>query len=134
MPLEKISDYRDMECPGLILRIYPTGRKRFLVDYRVKHPAGSKRGTLDLGDPNFIKLTDARKKANVTRATAFAGESPKPIRSNSSGEITVSKMINRVLNDYVKVKLKPRTVSDYEYYTNWIKSLKPEFSHHRFVL
>jgi integrase len=114
-----------------IARLKPTDRDQFLFDtqlgsfgYRLT-PAG--RGIFFVGKPRRtvgyhpdIKATEARERARVMLVDLRAGRDPavaheERARAAKAGAMTIAELGERWLGDYVRPKLKPRTVFDYEW-------------------
>jgi integrase len=115
---------------ALLDSLTPTDRDQFLFDtllatfgYRLT-PAG--RGIFFAGKPRrtighrpLLKVTEAREQAHQMLADLRQGRDPVLERkareqAREAGETTIAQLADKWLADYVRPKLKPRTVSDYE--------------------
>ena len=107
--------------PGFILRVLPTGKKVFLVRYRL---AGKDlRERIGLWGAN-LSVDDARRRAALMLSTAAASEqvddepgpvaAAEPARSERRpSQITVRKLADRFVREYVDVYLKPGSAAIY---------------------
>ena len=107
--------------PGFILRVLPTGKKVFLVRYRL---AGKDlRERIGLWGAS-LSVDDARRRAALMLSTAAASEqvddepgpvaAAEPARSERRpSQITVRKLAERFVREYVDVYLKPGSAENY---------------------
>jgi integrase len=105
----------DDRQPGFGLRITPTGTKVFIAQARV---AGRKR-KVPIGRHPDMTVAQAREEAlqvlaDMRRGTDPAVERKARIKAAAAGEMTISRLADKWMADYVRPKLKPRTVFDYE--------------------
>lgn len=70
-PREKRYDVRDTVSPKLLLRVEPSGKKSFLVDYT---RLNGKRNTRKIGDAAIITVAEAREMCREFLARAAKGE------------------------------------------------------------
>lgn len=70
--------YDGSEVPGFGVRVHPTGRKSFILDYRIPGRPRPKRITL--GTYGVMTLDEARKLARKTLLEAKTGEDPLEVR------------------------------------------------------
>src|SRR5262245_48911011 len=102
--------------PGFGVRRTPAGTKIFLVQAR----AGGKPRRVPLGTFPTMSTAEARREARGALQDIRNGRDPKAEqearqRAAEAGQITVEQFIHdRWLPEYVRAKLKPRTVADYE--------------------
>ena len=115
---------------ALLDGLNPTDRDQFLFDamlatfgYRLT-PGG--RGIFFVGKPRRtvghrppLKVTEAREHARQILADLHQGQRPRrraqgPSTGCGGGEMTVAQFADKWLVNYVRPKLKPRTVEDYE--------------------
>ena len=87
-PQKKRYTVRDSEVQGLILRVEPSGKKTFYLDYRTKSTGG--RSSLKIGDANIITVTQAREVAKTKLADLIRGISIKA--EKKPDEITVEEV------------------------------------------
>ncbi len=107
--------------PGFILRVLPTGKKVFLVRYRVDGKDHRERiGLWSLA----LSVDDARRRAALMLSNAAVGapvdDEPgpraagKPARSEQrQSQITVRELAERFVREYVDVYLKPGSAENY---------------------
>lgn len=100
--------------PGFGVRITPTGTKIFIAQARV----GGRPRRLTVGFHPAMSVKQAREEALRALADMRRGADPVIERNArqvaASGGITVAALADKWLTDYVRPKLKPRTVFDYE--------------------
>src|SRR5262249_5171656 len=100
--------------PGFGVRVTPTGSKIFIAQARV---AGRKR-RLTIGVHPAMTVKQAREEALRALADMRRGADPvlerKARQVAAAGGMTVAELADKWLADYVRPKLKPRTVFDYE--------------------
>jgi len=100
---------------GFAIRVTPTGTKIFVMQARV---AGRKR-RITVGYHPAISVAQAREQAlhvlaDMRRGTDPVVERKARLRAAAAGEMTISQLSAKWLADYVRPKLKPRTVLDYQ--------------------
>jgi integrase len=83
-PEPKRYDVRDDTLSKLILRVEPTGKKTYLVDYTGK---SGKRNTKKIGDANVLTVAEAREAARLFLANVALGNEPVRKKSLTVGEI-----------------------------------------------
>ncbi len=93
----------DSELKRFGLRVYPTGRKVFLVRYRTH---GGRRRYLQLGDASVLTAKKARAMAAEALAQVTTGDDPADNRSDARQSPTVAHVCERFLEDYAKVHRK----------------------------
>jgi integrase len=101
--------------PGFGVRVTPGGTKVYIAQARV----GGRPRRVPVGRFPDKKVADARVEARVALADLRGGKDPKVERvarkrAIEAGSITVNALADRWLKEYVRPKLKPRTVADYE--------------------
>jgi integrase len=105
----------DDRQPGFGLRVTPAGSKIFIAQGRV---AGRKR-RITVGHYPATKVAKAREDALQALADMRRGTDPAVVRTArlkaaAAGQMTVTELAEKWLDDHVRPKLKPRTVEDYE--------------------
>ncbi len=97
----------DNELPGFGVRVYPTGRKVFLVQSR--GPAGLKRVTI--GRHGEVSADEARKQATCIIDRIKRGKDPLP--PPPAPQWTVADLAERYMQAYVEVNCRPPTIRAY---------------------
>ncbi len=118
----------DTVVSGLSLRVTPAGQKLFIAKARV----GGKLRKVTLGSYPDMSLGAARRDARPALDALRQGRDPaleKAARQKivEDGAVTIEALADRWLTDQVRVKRKPRTVSDYE--KIFEQHIKPALGH-----
>ena len=93
--------YFDDDLSGFGLRVYPTGRKVFLVQYRVGGGRTGRQRKFSLGTYGKLTADEARAKAREFLARAHLGEDAADERDKVRGSQTVSQLIDAWSKDGV---------------------------------
>ena len=93
----------DTETSGFGLRVYPSGRKSFVVTYRVR----GKQRFFTMGRFGEMTLDQARTEALETLGRARKGEDPSGDRLASHRSPTVNELAKRYMKEHASIKLKP---------------------------
>ena len=96
----------DTDIRGFGLRIYPSGRKSFVVTY---HHRGKQR-FYTLGLFGVLTLHEARTEALETLALARKGEDPSGQRIAERRSPTMTDLADRHINEHATINNKPRSV------------------------
>jgi integrase len=99
----------DSELPGFGLRVLPSGRRSYLVQYRV----GSRTRRVSMGLHGAITPHEARKLALQLLAAVRAGGDPSAERRAERGAMTLEELGVRFLRDYVPQHCKASTAREY---------------------
>lgn len=108
----KTAEYelRDTFVPGFMLRVTPTGRKTFMVQYRTN--AGVRRKPA-IGRVGEITVEQARRIAQDLLAEVRRGRDPSADRAADRAAPTVKELCDRFIQDYSIPKNRPKTVKGY---------------------
>jgi integrase len=101
----------DDELKGFGLRIAPTGRKTFLVQYR----AGGRCRRVKIGQMGSVTPDQARKLARSVLGSVASGENPAEVIALDRKAPRVRDLAARYLRDHVELRLKPRTQREYRH-------------------
>lgn len=93
----------DDDVAGFGLRVYPTGRKVFIAQYRVGGGRGSRQRRFTIGVFGKITADEARSKAKDILAKAHLGEDEAERRDEVRGSQTVSQLIDAWSKDGVLI-------------------------------
>ncbi len=99
----------DSDIPGLGLRILPSGRKSYVVQYR----AGRRSRRMTLGPSTVLTCTQARNRAIEIIAAARNGEDPAAARDAQRTAVTVRELAERFDAEHITIRLKPSTAREY---------------------
>ena len=99
----------DRDLAGFGVRVYPSGKKVFVVQTRAF--GRSKRVTL--GTHGDITTEIARKDATAVIARIKKGQSPVPVEPELAPDPTIADLAERYQREYVEMHCKPATVSHY---------------------
>jgi integrase len=105
----------DSSVPGFGLRLTAKGKAIWIARAR----SGPRRPKVNLGTYPEKSLSAARAEAHAALRDIRDGKDPraeKAVRraALAAGQITLNQLADRWLAEYVRPKLKPRTISDYE--------------------
>ena len=99
----------DDDIPGLGLRILPSGRKGYVVQYR----AGRRSRRMSLGPSTVLTCEQARNRAISIIAAARNGEDPAAERDAGRKAITVKELAERFDREHISLRVKPSTAKEY---------------------
>lgn len=99
----------DEELPGFGLRVLPTGRKRYIVQYR----AGRRSRRISLGPSAVLTCEQARTRAIGIIAAAKNGDDPAETRDADRQAITVKELAERFDKEHIALRLKESTAKGY---------------------
>ena len=105
------SDYFvwDDELPGFGLRVLPSGRKGYVVQYR----AGRRSRRISLGPSTVLACEQARNQARTIIAAARNGEDPAAKRDTDREAITVTELADRFDKEHIALRVKASTGKEY---------------------
>jgi integrase len=123
------SDYFiwDDEIAGFGLRVLPSGKKSYLIQYRT----GGRTRRMSLGRHGTVTPDAARKRAKTLLGLVAKGEDPAEERSSHRRSPTVSTVCDRFLNEHVPQRCKPRTAKEYQRSVDLF--IKPAIGTHKIV-
>lgn len=99
----------DELLPGFGLRLYPTGRKTFLVQYR----SGGRTRRVSLGRFGTVTPDEARSRARELLGTVAAGSNPSEDRRRERLAPTVASLCERFLDEHAQQHCKQFTIREY---------------------
>ncbi len=117
----------DTETAGFGLRVYPSGRKVFVLTYRVK----GKQRFYGLGRYGELTLHQARTEALDVLRQARQGRDPAEDRSAYRKAPTMADLADRFIEEHSKVNKKPVVVKEDR--RRFRKHILPRLSHRRVV-
>lgn len=99
----------DDDIPGLGLRVLPSGRKGYVVQYR----AGRRSRRMSLGASTVLTCEQARTRAITIIAAAKNGEDPAAERDAGRKVITVKELADRFDKEHISIRVKASTAKEY---------------------
>lgn len=116
-PSQNVTFYYDGELTGFSLKVYPSGEKRWCVEYR---PGSGGRRVIKrrmvLGSIGTVTAEEARTAARKILASAALGNDPAAVRKGAREMPTFREFATRYLDEEASAKLKPRTTVNYRIY------------------
>ncbi len=111
----------DTEVSGFGLRVYPSGKKAYLVQYRV----GRRTRRFTIGAHGVVTAEQARSEAKRQLGDVVRGEDPSGSKQARLQAPTVAALCDRFLTEYAERHCKPSTVRDYS--SSIRRFVKPTF-------
>jgi integrase len=99
----------DSEIPGFGLRVLPSGRKGYVVQYR----AGRRSRRISLGPSTVLTCEQARSRAMTIISAARNGEDPAAERDAGRKAITVKELAERFDREHISILVKASTAKEY---------------------
>ena len=99
----------DDDIPGLGLRVLPSGRKGYIVQYR----AGRRSRRMSLGASTVLTCEQVRTRAITIIAAAKNGEDPAAERDAGRKVITVKELADRFDKEHISIRVKASTAKEY---------------------
>lgn len=99
----------DRDVRGFGVRVYPSGKKTYLVQYR----AGRRTRRVTIGQHGVLTTDEARREAKQLLASVARGDDPSAQRQAKRHAPTVAGLCDRFLEEYVEQHCKPTTARDY---------------------
>ena len=115
----------DNELPGFALRVLPSGRKGYIVQYR----AGRRSRRMSLGPSSVLTCEQARTRAISIIAAARNGDDPAAERDAERKTITVKELAERFDKEHVSVRVKETTAKGYRRLID--RTILPALGRHR---
>lgn len=109
MPKDKEFYVWDTEIPGLGLRVLPSGRRQYIVQYR----AGRRSRRLSLGPSTILSAEQARSQAICILADVRSGNDPAEDRDENRKALLVRELAERFDEQHISVRLKAMTAQEY---------------------
>ncbi|MAC54905.1 MULTISPECIES: tyrosine-type recombinase/integrase [unclassified Hwanghaeella] len=109
-PGEKEYFVWDEDMPGFGLRVWPTGRKVYLIQYR---DSGGRTRRKGLGKHGVVTAEDARKEARELLASVARGANPSGDAKRKRVAPTVEELCERFMDEYVPSHCKASTAKEY---------------------
>ena len=100
----------DEDLPGFGLRVLPSGRKRYIIQYR----AGRRSRRISLGPSSVLTCEQARSRAITIIAATKNGDDPAARRDADRRAITVKELAVRFEKEHIDLRLKPSTAKGYK--------------------
>jgi integrase len=106
-----VGDYLrwDHHLRGFGVRVYPSGKKTYLVQYRV----GRRTRRITIGQHGVLTAEEARARARQLLGDVARGEDPSAARQERMRAPTVAGLCERFRDEYVDEHCKPTTARDY---------------------
>jgi integrase len=112
MPGDRDQYLWDDELAGFGVKITPTGRRTYLIQYRLGGRKGrTRRYTIGAHGP--VTPDQARKSAKQLLGVVASGSDPLATKDKERRALTLKEAGVRFLEEHVKAKLKPRTAEEY---------------------
>lgn len=107
----KVKEYYlwDEDIPGLGLRVLPSGRKQYIVQYR----AGRRSRRISLGPNTVLTAEQARTNALAILSDARSGKDPAAERDTYRDALLVKDLAKRFDEQHISVRVKPVTAHEY---------------------
>ena len=99
----------DEDIPGLGLRVLPSGRRQYIVQYR----AGRRSRRISLGPSTILTTEQARSRALAILADARGGKDPAADREAYRNALLLKDLVERFDQQHIALRLKPRTAAAY---------------------
>ncbi len=112
-PNSKDYEFRDTEVPGFLCKVTPAGTKTFMVQYRTL--AGIRRKP-KIGLFGELTVEQARQIAKDWLGEVRKGGDPSAAKAAARVALNVVQLCSKFIEDYSKVRNKPRTVESNQGY------------------
>lgn len=109
----------DSEVKGFGLRVYPSGQKTYVFEYRPGAGGRSeKKKRATIGSATEFTPDEARKLADKLRASVKVGMDPQGDKAIARAAVTVETLATDFLKEHVEAKRKANTIASYEQIIN----------------
>jgi len=109
-PQEKDYFVWDDDMPGFGVRVLPSGRKTFMIQYR---DGGGRTRRKRLGRYGTVTAEEAKKEARQLLSSVARGANPAEETIRKRGAAVMSELCERFMADYVPSHCKPSTAKEY---------------------
>jgi len=99
----------DDDLAGFAVRILPSGRRSYIVQYRI----GNRYRRMSLGAHGVLTPEKARRMAFKVLAAVKDGEDPAGVRARARKACTVKELAERFDQEHISVRLKQGTATEY---------------------
>ena len=99
----------DNSVPGFGLRVMPSGRKSYVVQYR----AGRRSRRITLGSASVITPDQARTRAIAIISEVRSGKDPAADRDSERNALLVSELAQRFDEQHIAIRIKESTAREY---------------------
>ena len=99
----------DDDLPGFAVRVLPSGKRFYLIQYRV----GARFRRMSLGRHGVLTAEQARRQAFTLLAAVKNGEDPAGERREARRAATVAELAERFDREHIAIRLKPGTAREY---------------------
>ena len=100
----------DSQLPGFGLRVKPSGRVTFIIQYRNGNQSTRR---MTLGKYGVVTLDQARKKAaHLLSGVSLEKSDPSAERRSSRGEISLNTLAQRYMREYAMIRKKARSYNE----------------------
>ncbi len=107
----------DDALAGFGVRVFPSGRKSYLVQYR----AGGRSRRRSVGQHGALTAEEARKEARILLGEVAKGGNPAEERQRALRAPTIASLCERFLDEYTALHCKPSTQKSYRsYLETWV--------------
>jgi hypothetical protein len=117
----------DSDVNGFGVRIMPSGRRSYLVQYR----SGGRTRRIAIGQHGAVTVDAARKRAKELLGSVAAGQNPAEIVAQHRGAPTVRSVGERFMREHVLLRCKPSTQSEYRRALD--KFIFPAMGNHKII-
>lgn len=114
----------DADLPCFGVRVMPSGRKFYVIQYRTDRRKTRRKS---LGMHGVVPLEEARKKAFKILAAVQSGDDPVGEERAKKNALTVNNLSERFIEEHVELHLKQDTAKNYK--SNLCKVILPKIGH-----